>query len=92
MVTDTKKLRLIKKITEIEDQALIDQLEDVINTSGQSEEGLTKLASPIKKKFDLEKIKAEQNYQPIDKGELNRLVQEADIQEPIEDLLEMLRA
>ena len=60
MVTDTKKLQLIKQITEIEDQTLIDQ--------------------------------AKQNFQPVDKDEIDRLIQEADIQEPIEELLAMLRA
>lgn len=92
MVTDTKKLQLIKQIAEIEDQALIDQLEDVLSTSGQAEELLVKIASPIEKEFDLEKVKAKQNFQPVNKDEIDRLIQEADIQEPIEELLAMLRA
>ena len=91
MITDTKKLQLIKQIAEIEDQALIDQREDIINASSQTKELLANIASPIKKEFDLERIKKEQNFQPIDRDEVNRLIQEADIQEPIEELLAMLR-
>ena len=86
MVTDTKKLQLIKQIAEIEDQALINQLEHIM---ASSQTVLTELASPIQKAFNFEKIK-EKQFQPISKDELNRLIKEADIQEPIEDLLEML--
>ena len=88
MVTDTKKLELIKQIAEIEDQALIDQLEHII-TSNQTI--LAKMSSPIQKEFNLEKIKEEQHFQPTNKDELDRLIKEADIQEPIEDLLKMLK-
>ncbi|MGB3780411.1 MAG: hypothetical protein WA960_18750 [Tunicatimonas sp.] len=92
MVTDAKKLRLIKRITETEDQVLIDQLESVISASNQTRDILASIAGPIRKEFDLEKVKAEQNFQPFKEGEIERLIQEADIQEPIEDLLAMLRA
>ena len=92
MTTATKKLRLIKQIAETEDQTLIDQLEDIISATGRTEELLAKLSTPIESTFDLEKVKAEQSFQPVDKEELNKLIQEADIQEPIEELLELLRA
>lgn len=91
METDTKKLRLIKQITEIEDQALVDRLEHMVNATSHTLTVLNELDKPIEKKFDLEKIKKEQNFQPINKEDLNKLIQEADIQEPIEELLAMLR-
>ena len=91
MVTDAKKLQLIKQITEIEDQTLVDQLEQILHSSYQRTV-LAAITSPIQQEFDLEKIKEAQNFRPIDKEEFNRLVQEADIQEPIEDLLEMLKS
>ena len=92
MTTATKKLRLIKQIAKTEAQTLIDQLGDIINTAGRSEELLAKLSTPVESAFDIEKVKAEQDFRPIDKEELNKLIQEADVQEPIEDLLELLRA
>lgn len=48
------------------------------------------LARPIRPHFDLEEMKREQGYQPINKAEFDQLIKEPDIQEPLEDLLAML--
>ena len=45
---------------------------------------------PIKEKLDLEEIKREQNFEEVDKEEIAALIKEADIQEPIEELLQMV--
>lgn len=52
---------------------------------------LEQLAKPIRAGFDLEEMKREQGYQPINKEELDQLIKEADIREPLEELLEMLK-
>ncbi len=44
----------------------------------------------IEPKLDLEKIKGEQGFKGIDKGKMNQLIEEADIQESIEELLKMI--
>lgn len=51
---------------------------------------LEQLARPIRPHFDLEEMKREQGYQPINKAEFDQLIKEPDIQEPLEDLLAML--
>ena len=51
---------------------------------------LAQLAKPIRPHFDLEEMKREQGYQPINKVELEELIKELDIQEPLEELLAML--
>lgn len=51
---------------------------------------LEQLAKPVRPHFDLEEMKREQGYQPINKTELEELNRELDIQEPLEDLLAML--
>ncbi|WP_353481220.1 hypothetical protein [Haliscomenobacter sp.] len=48
---------------------------------------LEQLAKPIRAGFDLEEMKREQGYQPINKAEFDQLIKEPDIQEPLEDLL-----
>ena len=88
MVTDTQKLQLIKQIVETEDQALINRLVRVM-VSNQTISA--EISNPIQQEFNLKKIKEKQHFQLIDKDELNRLIKAADIQEPIEDLLEMLK-
>lgn len=92
MTTEAKKMRLIQRIIEIEDTTLLNKLDEVAGITASDENVLEQLASPIQPTFDLEAIKQEQNYQPVDKETLNHLIQEADIQEPIESLLEMIRA
>jgi hypothetical protein len=51
---------------------------------------LEQLAKPIRPHFDLDEMKREQGHQPINKAELEELIKELDIQEPLEDLLTML--
>ena len=40
--------------------------------------------------LDIEQLKKEQNYRGFDKKEVDRLIKEINIQEPIEELLEMI--
>ena len=51
---------------------------------------LEQLAKSIRPYFDLEEMKREQGYQLINKVELEELIKELDIQEPLEELLAML--
>ncbi len=45
----------------------------------------------ISKTIDLEEIKRKQNYKPINRAELDKIIDKINITEPIEDLLEMLK-
>ena len=51
---------------------------------------LKKYIAVIEPVLDLKKIKKEQGYTGIDKAKMERLIKEADIQEPIEELLAMI--
>lgn len=51
---------------------------------------LEQLAKPVRPHFELEEMKREQGYQPINKAELEEHIKELGIQEPLEDLLAML--
>jgi hypothetical protein len=44
----------------------------------------------MKKTLDVEEMKREQNWKPVDPEEWHRLAEELDIQEPIEQLLAQL--
>lgn len=54
------------------------------------EELREKYKSQIEEKADLEKIKREQGFTGIDKDKMTKLAQQANIEEPLEDLLNML--
>ncbi len=91
MTIEAQKMRLIQRIIETEDTILLEKLNQVAGVAATDTDILTHLSNPIQPVFDLEAIKREQNYQPVDKVSLDRIIQEADIQEPIEDLIEMAR-
>jgi len=54
------------------------------------EELRKKYEGEIEEKADLEKIKREQGFTGIDKDKMTELAQKANIEEPLEDLLNML--
>ncbi|HKK65207.1 MAG TPA: hypothetical protein VJ967_05065 [Clostridia bacterium] len=92
MTIETKKLHIIKRIMEIEDTSIINKIDELIGERPEKDihSILRKMSKPMEQTIDIEKVKKEQNFQPIDKDEIDRLIKEADIQEPIEELLEML--
>jgi hypothetical protein len=79
----------ISKIDKEESLREIERAIDIVEhipTKKQSEM-LKKLTKPMRKKLDLEELKREQNWKPIDRKEFDRLVKEIDIQESLEQLL-----
>jgi len=97
MNIELKKHNIIQRIMSVVDEQVIDQIssevEELISVKEDEsvvEDPITKYSTVIEQEFDFEKIKKEQNYTGIDPDEMDRLVKEADIQEPIEDLLKMI--
>lgn len=92
MTIEGKKLYLIRKIMEINDESVIDQIDGILGKQPEDEKDwiLWHLNKPIKEKLDLEEVKRGQNFQDVDKEEIEALIKEADIQEPIEELLQMV--
>jgi hypothetical protein len=92
MTIEGKKLYLIRKIMEINDESVIDQLDELIGKRPEEDKDwiLRQLNKPVKEKLDLEEVKREQNFEAVDKEEMEALIKEADIQEPIEELLQMV--
>lgn len=92
MTIEGKKLYLIRKIMEISDESVIDRLDELIGEKSEEDKEwvLRQLDKPMKEKLDLEEVKREQNFEEVDKEEIKALIKEADIQEPIEELLQMV--
>lgn len=86
---DAKKIALIKQITEMDSEAGLDKVEQTINDINHQAE-LDNIFKPMRESISVEELRKEQNYQGIDRDEFFRLIDELDIQEPIEDLLAML--
>jgi len=97
MNIEIKKYKIIQLIMSVADEGLVDQINSKLmqlipakEEASIVEDPISKYSTVIEQEFDLEKIKREQNYQGIDAKKMYRLIEKADIQEPIEELLKMI--
>lgn len=90
MTVETKKYKLIEKITSLQDEEVLNKLELVLDEYSRGNLILMDIVKPIREKLDIEQLKKEQNYQGFDKEEVDRLIKEIDLQEPIEELIKMI--
>jgi len=92
MHTEALKLHLIEKIMKLENAYSLKKIENTINeVSNEQEDLISKLAKPMRKKIDIEELKREQNFQPIDKEKLFKDFAALEIEESVEELIEMSR-
>lgn len=87
MTVQAKKYEIIEQITHIEDERLLNEIQELIETHQSDRTILAALAKPMQEKLDIEQLKLEQNYQGFDPKEVEQLIKEADFQEPLEELL-----
>ena len=90
MTVEAKKYMLIEKITNLRNEALLNKLERLLDEFAKGNEVLLQVIKPVKDKLDIEQLKIEQNYQGFNKKEVDQLIKEIDLDEPIEDLLSMI--
>lgn len=69
---------------------IVSEMEAEVTKAKTPKELLAKFAKPTKTKLDFEAIRKEQNYPRYDSKRADELVKEMNIQEPIEDLLNMI--
>ena len=86
---DSKKLKLIEKITSIGSIEEIDDIERFVKMLKLNKEH-GHIFKGIQHEVTVEKLKKEQNFKGIDREEFDNLVEELNIQESIEELLSML--
>ena len=90
MSVEVKKHQIIQKITEINDESLLNKLESMLDEYLHGESLLFGLIKPMREKLDIEALKNEQEYQGFDENEVNLLIKEIDFKEPLEELLETI--
>ena len=86
---DSRKYRLIQAIMNMEDEKMLAKFEGLI-AADMDVELLEKMIQPTRPHVTVAELVKEQNYQPIPREEFYQLADELNIQEPIEDLLNML--
>lgn len=90
MTAEIKKIKLIKQIADLQDEEVLKKVELLLDNSDRLDSVFESLLKPIEDKIDIEQLKKEQNYQGFDKKEVDRLIKEIDLQEPLEDLINMI--
>ena len=92
MQLEALKLDMIRKIMDEQDVSKLEAINATLSQSHQSdrEEILHRIAKPTRRKLDIEELKREQNWRPIDKEAFFKKIEELDIEEPLEELIEMI--
>lgn len=86
---ETRKLNLIQEIINLKNEKILNSLEEKISELKKMD-NLWEIVKPIKKAISIEEIIEEQNYKPISKKEFDKKAAALNIEEPLEELLEML--
>ncbi len=90
MQTETIKLSLIRQIMETTDTAELEKIDSAIKKIQSEENSFQHLVKPTRKRLDIETIKKEQDYLPVDKEALHQKIEELDLKEPVEQLLTVI--
>ena len=85
-----KKLEFIQEVSKIEDLKTLAALMEVYRKITQEAKTATKSVNPIRQKFDADAIRQRRVRVGHDKAKVMRIIQEMDVQEPIEQLLAQL--
>jgi len=85
-----RKQQLIQRIAQIKEEKHLLMLERYVADIEEENIEFEAIFKPAKKTITVEELIEEQNYTGIDKAKMDRLIEEMDIQEPLEDLLKML--
>jgi hypothetical protein len=90
---DSKKIRLVNKITSTQDEALLDLLEKVFDSSlNESGAIWTKVVKPVRERQTIEDMVREQDFHEFDRTGFDKIIEELDIKDPEGELLKPLIA
>lgn len=88
---DSKKVRLVNKITSVQDEALLDLLEKIFDSTPVTNATLwAKVVKPIRQRQTIEDMVREQNFEKFDRAGFDKIIEELDIQDPEGELLKSL--
>jgi hypothetical protein len=85
-----RKIKLMKAIADLNSDAAVEAFENLLARIQERNPALMPYMKPMRKKTDLEQLKKEQNWKPIDRTEWDEMVKSIHIEEPTEELLAML--
>ncbi len=90
MTIEARKYQLIEEIMQLSDEQVLRKFEEILKEYHDSMGSIWYLIKPTSEKTDIDRLIKEQGFKGIDKAKMDKLVEEIGIEEPIEDLLEMI--
>lgn len=84
------KLSLIEQIMATENAEELKKIDSAIKRIQSNVEPLSRLVKPMRKRLDVEEMKIEQHFQPIDKRKFHEKMDRLHWEESAEDLLKMI--
>ena len=85
------KLDIISQITLLNDATVLAQLAHVLKQNrSKKNDMLSQLNKPRRKTLNIDVLKQEQNFTQFNRPRFDQLIKELNIQEPIEQLLQMI--
>ncbi len=85
-----RKLKIIQLVMLAQDERTMAALEAALARLFAHEPHLVNILKPTRKRLDPEELKRQQQWKPVDRAVFDRLIEEADIQEPLDELLAQL--
>lgn len=82
-----RKIRLINRIGRIENDVLLRNLEKLISGIEFAEGEASEVIKPMKKNFSVSDMIEQQNFEGVDRELIDKLTEEMDVREPLEQLL-----
>jgi len=90
-----KKYRIIEMLMKVEDDQILNAIESQITQvkpKSDDKPSFRDAVKPIRKDVSFQELLAEQNYQPVSYETFRKMAREIGIEEPVEELLNMLSA
>lgn len=87
---EKKKEALIKRIKSVEQEEDIVRLEVLLSQITTKTKSEKEIFKPMRNTITVEELRREQNYNGIDRNEFDELIKQLDIEEPVEELIEMI--
>jgi len=87
---DKRKYQLIRQIMNLDDEKAISRIEHQLEFIHEDSDLWFSIIQPIRKSVSIDEMIEEQGYKPIGKEEFFEMVDELEIEEPLEELLSML--
>lgn len=89
-VAESLKIQLIQQILHLQDIARLNKIAILLQELKSEDELIQNLAKPTRKALDIDVLKKEQGFTPINKQSFFKSIDELHIEESIEDLIDMI--